>query len=264
MAKISDIINIVESNSGHRLREDEGLKFGDPRADITGITVCWTASPEAIRSAAQHGHNVIICHEELTQPYPNFGSFVQRQYLGWPTNSQRLALLGKNGISALRIHGTLDELYICKAFCDQIGCTEIIAQDKNDIFCKLLSMEPTPYGRLIEQVKQAVQMNGIRATIGDPDRIIRTVGFLWGGMGLFVNVSYIESLIELGDVDLMIAGETDNYAMRFCKEIGIDVIETSHEISENRGLELFANKLPKQLPGIDVVFYENSCVWQMY
>ena len=81
-------------------------------------------------------------------------------------------------------------------------------------------------------------------------------------MALFVNVGYQQQLIEQG-VDLLIAGETDNYGFRFAQELGIPMIETSHELSENRGLRHFTEMLSQKFPKTEFLFYENKCVWEM-
>ncbi|MFH1613743.1 MAG: Nif3-like dinuclear metal center hexameric protein [Planctomycetota bacterium] len=265
MVILSDIIRYIENKAGHKLYEDEGIKFGEVRKNtVKGITICWTVSPDAIRWAAERGHNIILCHEALTQPYPSFEKSKQRKYLAWPTNMQRIDLLVKNNITVCRVHFTMDELYIYKAFCEQIGAAKIIAENEESAFAKIYSIEQISYIDLIVRIKKLFKLNGIRATNGSPDKIIKTIGVAWGGLGLFVNVGYMESLIELGDIDVMICGETDNYGMRFCKEIGIDVIETSHEISENDGLRIFTKDLAAEFPTLDIKFFENKTIWSMY
>ena len=258
-----DLINYVESLAGHSLREDEGPRFGLVQQEVTGVTVCWIASPEAIKAAAAAGHNLIICHEALTFPYPSFSSGGESPWLAWDTNVQRLSLLGANGIAACRMHGTLDELFIYEAFAEQLGLTDIVA--RGDVYYeRVYSIDPMRYADLIEKVKQDMGMKALRATPGDPDRMVRTVGLPWGGLGLFVNVFMPQRLMEMHKVDVMICGETDNCAMRFCTELGVDVIETSHELGEVRGLALFAELLAGTFEGLDVRYHETPVGWQMY
>ena len=69
-------------------------------------------------------------------------------------------------------------------------------------------------------------MPAVRRTAVKPGRLVRKIGLPWGGLGLFVNVHYVQRLLDLApDIDVMIAGETDAYGFRFCTELGIDVIE---------------------------------------
>ena len=64
-------------------------------------------------------------------------------------------------------------------------------------------------------------------------------------------------MVDIG-CEAVIGGETDNYGIRFAVESGIELIETSHEISENKGLELFTAMLQKEFPEIKIDFYENK------
>ncbi len=47
---------------------------------------------------------------------------------------------------------------------------------------------------------------------------------------------------------------------RFAAEAGVDLIETSHEVSENPGLARFAEILQKAFPEAPVVFHEKGVV----
>ena len=151
-------------------------------------------------------------------------------------------------------------MFIYDAFAQQVGATQIHAKG-SQYHLRVYDLEPMPYGDLIEKVKKATSLPALRATPGDPDRIVKTVGLPWGGMALFVNVGCLQQLIDLADIDVMIAGETDNYGFRFCQEVGIDVIETSHEVSEEQGLQDFTCWLQQQLPDVPVDFHPTPCVW---
>jgi len=71
----------------------------------------------------------------------------------------------------------------------------------------------------------------------------------------------LQELVNMG-MDVLIAGESDSYGMRFVEEIGIPVIETSHELSENEGLRVFADRLKRDLKK-DVCFAECPCIWKI-
>jgi len=264
MTTLQDIIDYVEQLAGHPLREDEGPRFGDTRATVTGVTVCWMVTPQAISAAAERGHNLIICHEALTYPYPGIREMRERPYLAWPTNAQRLCLLAKHQMVVCRMHGTLDELFVYKAFCNQIGATDTLAEIPGHALAKIFRLQAIRYAELIERVKAATGLAAVRATCGRPDRQINTAGVAVGGMALFTNVEHLQALIELGPIDAVICGETDNYGMRFCQELGIDVIETSHEISEDPGLRLFAEDLSRRFSALPVAFVPTEVIWRVY
>ena len=262
MVKPRDIHQWLEQKSGHALNKDEGVMFGDPGRNLTGVSVCWMPSPENVEMAAAAGHEMLIHHEAMLYPYP-FQHQQPLHALHWFTNSQRLSTLGENGLVASRLHGTLDELWIFQDFAEQIGLTKAIAKGI-EYHARVFEIEPTPYAELIARVKNATGLKALRATAEKPDRIVKKVGMPWGGLGLFVNVDYVQSLLELArDIDVMICGETDNYGFRFCTELGIDVIETSHELSENGGLRKFADALREQFPQLDVRHIPERTIWQM-
>ena len=237
--------------------------FGDPSRPISGITVCWMPSAVNIQAAAAAGHELLIHHEALLYPYP-FDHHQPLSALHWNTNYQRLTALGQAGLVATRLHETLDHLFIFDAFAEQLGLTRVLAQG-DEYHHRVFGISPVHYSDLVRQVQMAAGMAALRATRVQPNRIVRRVGMPWGGLGLFVNVSYMQRLIELvPDIDVMIVGETDNYGFRFCAEIGIDVIETSHEISENQGLGQFSKALKKQFSSLDIKHIADPCVWEMH
>ncbi len=114
---------------------------------------------------------------------------------------------------------------------------------------------------LVAWVKRRVGMDAVRVTVPSgtekaQTRTVHRVGLPWGGLGLFVNVGYQQALIEQG-CDDFIAGESDNYGFRFAQEVGIPMIETSHEVSENPGLQAEA------FPDVAFEFYETPLVWHI-
>jgi len=61
--------------------------------------------------------------------------------------------------------------------------------------------------------------------------------------------------------DVLIAGETDEYAMFYCLDADVPLIETSHAGSENSGLAHFADDLASAMPEIRVVFHRCPVPW---
>lgn len=257
---VRDIITWLESRKGQTLNRDEGVMFGDIGREVTGVTVCWMLSPAHIAAAAAAGHELIIHHESFLHPCP----LEQKQdlhTLRWPVNVQRFTALAKADMVATRLHGTLDELWIYDEFAARLGLSKVIAGTGCS---RVFEIEPTSLEELVARVKHLVPLPALRRTRVKPERIVRKVGLPWGGLALFVNVGYMQRLIDMvPDIDVMIAGETDAYGFRFCTEVGIDVIETSHEISENAGLGLFAQALSKQFPHLDIRHIADEVVWSM-
>ena len=258
---VRDIIEFVERLSGHTLNVDEGVVHGPADRAVRGVTVCWTASPEAIISAGECGDDLLIGHESLHHPSsvidPNDGP---PGWQDWKVNAQRRGLLDRYGMTCLRLHGSLDEICIFDDFAALLGLAKPVCENG---MVKVYEIAECSLEDLIERVKAATGMPLLRVCrpCGAASKI-RRVGLPWGGVGLFVNVSYQQALVDAG-CDAFIAGEADNYGFRFARESGIPMIETSHEVSENPGLRHFTEMLAAEFPDLLCSFFENSCVFSV-
>jgi putative NIF3 family GTP cyclohydrolase 1 type 2 len=259
MTTVQDIINYVTSLTGHPLGREEVIFEGSADRHVTGATICWMATPDAIRSAGSKGHELLIGHESLYYPYE--APYVDRLPAGWedwPTNRQRRELLVAHDLTFLRIHVSADEICILDDFAKALELGEPVVAAG---LLKVYEIAPCTLGALTDHVKACMGLDAVRVSpvIGMEQQVHR-VGLPWGGLGLFVNVGYQQQLIAEG-CDVFIAGETDNYGFRFAQEAGIPMIETSHEVSENPGLRHFTEMLDEAFPGVEIAFYENPCVW---
>lgn len=241
-----------------QMNTDEGIHEGNPETLVKKIMVCWMADVDAIEYAANTGANLIITHESLFYPYDILVHGKVPEFLTWRTNQKRISLLCKNDISVIRAHGSLDKICIFDEFASvlQIGTPLISEPGQVNVF----EITAAAYGEIINRVKSAMDMKILRVTKGNRDRLIKRIGLPWGGLGLFVNVDYMQRLVDHG-CELFIAGETDNYGFRFAIDAGIDMIETSHETSENPGLKHFTDLLRKEFSRIPVEYYENKIPW---
>ena len=235
---------------------DEGFKFGNPRAETTGVLVCWMATLEAMSAATKLGHNLIIAHEELHVPY-SFRDPALDKYLAWPVNYARFSTLAKNDLTIYRAHGQLDRYCILDTFGETLG---LPAPSVSEGYYRIYDIEPTSVRALALRVKESVGLSHLRVS-GDVEKIVKRVGAPWGGLGLSLNVGFINGLLEY-DPDVLIAGECDEYAFRFTEDAAVPMIETSHAASENPGLERFAEALQGQFPDVPVAFHEVPCPWQ--
>ncbi|MEM7535906.1 MAG: Nif3-like dinuclear metal center hexameric protein [Chloroflexota bacterium] len=256
-----DIIHYTEELSDHPINHDEGIQVGTIDTPINHVTVCWMATAEAIKTAGENGSDLLIAHESLYYPY----NVLQMEnppddWEAWHVNCQRSDLIEQYNLTVMRLHGSVDDICILDDFAEQLGLHNLVY---NDGLVKIYEIAECDFDDLVAHVKQSLHMTGVRvACPAEMPKQIRRIGLPWGGLGLFVNVSYQQALIEQG-CDVFIAGETDNYGFRFAQEVGIPMIETSHELSENRGLRHFMEMLAERFVDIEFMFYENECVWAM-
>ncbi len=253
--RATQIEEYIESLSPSRGYE-EGLRFGDPGTEVSGVLVCFMATLEAIKHAAAEDCNLIIAHEDLFFPY-DFGSTKLQDSITWSVNRRRIEALSTHGITVIRAHGMLDRLCVLDAFAELLELPEpAIAEG----YIHIYDIPSTTLGSLADRVKQRTMLPLVRV-VGEPSATVQRVGLPWGGMGLSVNVSFIESLLG-HDPDVLIAGETDEYAMRYVVDAGVSMIETGHCTSENPGLRQFAHRLADDFPGMKVVFHECPVPWR--
>ncbi len=252
---VSNIVEHIKHSSG-LLGKEEGIRFGAPNAKVENILICWMADIAAINYAIQVKTDLIVTHESVLYPYDIFESEGAADFLSWETNHNRLKLLAENDITVVREHYSLDKLCIFDNFATilELGAPVISKGD----FIKIYEPEESMnYGELINSVKEKFNLKTVRVTKGNKARKIKRIGLPWGGLGLFVNVGYMNKLVEWG-CDTFIAGETDNYGFHFAVDAGVDMIETGHEISENPGLCHFSKELSKAFPNLNVEFFENK------
>ncbi|HIE04355.1 MAG TPA: hypothetical protein EYP61_06305 [Candidatus Latescibacteria bacterium] len=253
----SELISWFEGKRGRPLNPDEGLKFGDPNVQSDKVMVAWTATPDVIEGTGRWGANILLVHESPFFPYnPEEGG--TSDFLTWRANLRRIALLSEFGISVVRVHGTLDELCVLDSFAELLGLPEPSVLDG---LVRVYDVPPSTVGEWVVRAKQRTGMEHVRMA-GDPEKVVRRVGLLWGGMGLFVNLSYMEKLVRLG-CGLLICGETDAYAMRFALESGCALIETGHEVSEEFGLRKAVDVLREAFPRTEFSFYELGNPWKV-
>jgi len=261
MATAKDIIRRIEEWAGHRLNNDEGVQHGKDDLPVTGATVCWMATPNAINAAGKKKNQLLITHESLYYPYNVLQSdSPPAGWKKWQVNRNRRELLDKYGLSCMRIHGSADDICILDDFAVLLELGRPVFSEGD---LKVYEIEPCPLNELVARVKRCMGMKSLRvADGGDPRKVVSRVGLPWGGLGLFVNVGYQQKLIEQ-ECDVFIAGESDNYGFRFAVEAGIPMIETGHELSENPGLHHLTEMLADEFTGIEWQFHMNRNVWKM-
>ena len=238
---------------------EEGFLFGDPNVEVKGILVSWMATKGAIEKAISEDCNLMVVHEGLFYPYEFQRDNNFEKYLTWSVNYARLKMLSEHDITVFRAHGTLDRLCILDDFAEALGLPEPTVKRG---YIRIYDLPPITVEDLALDVKEKLNLNAVRI-IGDPHRKINRIGLPWGGLGLSLNISFLESLLRYGP-QLLIAGETDEYAMYYVLDADVNVIETGHSVSENIGLKRFVEKLRRDHPKIKIVFYECKKPWHFF
>jgi putative NIF3 family GTP cyclohydrolase 1 type 2 len=257
--KLYELENRLRQYRG-QINADEGIVYGDPAADVTGVLVCWMGTREAVRRAQEVGANTIISHEAIFFPYPGIRSGVPpADQLSWCCNRQRIEALARAGVGVIRLHGTMDRLHIFDEFPVALGFPEATVRED---WVRLYDLPATTVRDMVGRVKERLKLDRVRVSNCDLDRPVRRVALPLGGTGLFVNVGGL-ALLARHSPDLFIAGETDEYALQFCIDGDIPLIETSHAVSEEPGVRVFADRLAADLKPLPVTFFRNGRAWMV-
>ncbi|MHB9024947.1 MAG: Nif3-like dinuclear metal center hexameric protein [Armatimonadota bacterium] len=238
----------LEENQRYTSMLEEGLRFGDDGAEVTGVLLCWMSTAAAIRAGIDQGCNVIICHED-----PYFQSYANPPELsaGWLANRERLRLLIEGGITVYRCHSPLDVLYTIDAALDALELD--IRSLYSEWIARVAIVPEMTVGELVERARRGFGVEGVRL-VGDPDRRVTAVGISAGGMGLSGNCSFNEWLRRRG-AEVLVTGEMDDYSAYWVVESGIAMIAVGHAASEEPGLRRFYARLQRDFPAIPSFFH---------
>jgi len=249
-----DVASFIESLAPPMGRE-EGFRFGDPSGEATGVLVCFMATTRALAAAVEHSCSLVVCHEQLNYPYESWGVGLE-QSITWSVNRRRFTALARGGLTVYRAHGQADRFSIVDDFRRLLELPEPTVRDGLRLICEI---EPVTVRDLAARVKRRTGLGSVRVA-GNLDTTVRRVAPAVGGLGLSLNIGYLETVLDLRP-DVLIAGECDEYAWLYLQDAGVPVIETAHCTSENPGLGTLTRVLQHQFPGIPVVFHEVECPW---
>ena len=261
MPTVQDVVDCVIHIAGRPLGREEGIQHGSDATEVSGATISWMATAPVIHAAGKAGHDLLIAHESLYYPYEVINSeYPPPGWQDWSVNRHRRALLNRYDLAFARLHGTVDHLCICDAFASVLKLGEPLEKDG---LVRVYGAEGCTLRELVSRVKGRLEIPAVRvARMHRWDEPLHRIGLPVGGLGLFVNVGHVQKLVEL-NCDAMIAGESDDYGFRFALESGASMIETSHELSENPGLEHFRDILAGEFPGVEFSFFRNRCPWEI-
>ena len=254
--RASDIVGFWAEH-GLKLGEEEGFRFGTPEVALSGVLVAWMATLDAIQEAHERNCNLMIVHEDLFYP-PGYTRYSVEKHLSGRVNSRRLSALARHGIAFFRAHSSLDVFCVLDDFARVLGLPEPSVRER---FYRVYDIDPVSVAELAAQAQDHLQLPSVRV-VGDLERQVRRVGLPWGGLGLSYNAGFQEMLFGYG-VDVLIAGEADDYAMHAALDAGTPLIETGHAASEDPGLRHFAQVLDEYLPGVAVGFYPTRRPWKL-
>lgn len=243
MTKVKDIIKIIEEYAPRNLAEswdNPGLAVGDEQAEAERILVALDCDMAVLEEAIEKKCNMIVTHHPLL--------FHPIHFVTTETEIGRIVLkAAKHDIAVYSAHTNLD--------CAKGGV--------NDTLCRLLDLEnvqimeevaegnlirtgrvaPQPFNKYAKYLCGKFGKPYIRC-VGDPEKIIRTVGICSGGGGEFIP--------NMADkCDLYITGDVKYHMARVASETGLCLAVVEHFESESCVMDIFRNMLEKS--GVEII-----------
>ena len=245
---------LVSLNPDGRLGREEGVIYGEPDREAEAVLVTWMSTVAAIAHAVSEGCGIIVSHEALTfhDYFPNASSPNP-----WTADRARLSLLKKHGITVIRAHSTVDPTHVVPAFIRAVGLSDPV--DRGHVW-SLHREDPISLRALSRKVADGLGMPHLRVT-GNPDRVVTHIGTMVGGLMQDRHIKSWETYLMHRDVQVIIGGETNDFAQRFAVDSEVALIETCHSTSEEPGLRDLAGDLKSELPGIRVIFHRETVPW---
>ncbi|MBW9155020.1 Nif3-like dinuclear metal center hexameric protein [Clostridium sp. FP2] len=248
LLKVRTIEDIMEKYAPATLKEDYdnvGLMVGDSDATVTKILIALDCTIDVISEAVDSGCNFILTHHPLLFVKPK--TITRDTLVG-----RKIIDLISNGINVYASHTNLDSA--CGGLNDI--ATEILGFNKYKIIqpsknynCseghsgigRLVCLdEPIMLGKLCENVKKTFKAKAIRY-VGHHNDLIKTIAIINGS-----GEDFFYDSIKLG-ADCIITGDTKYHGACDLKEEHIALIDAGHFATEWIPLQIFGEKLKKQL-----------------
>lgn len=254
---VTDIMKWLSGLVKDNYPEDR-LYEGSPDGEVKGILMCWWANAGARKAAMDRNANLIIAHETPYFETPRIDPGCPPPEK-WKANLVVKRFYAENKIAFIRSHRTLDAFCIGEVFGRYLGFPTPIIRDgyTGYQFTLVYDLRPVVFEGLVSQLKDAMKIPLVRTSVCHPRRLIHRVGLGWGGVGLSSNLQYLECLRK-HNVQVVIGGEFDEYAMEYCRESGMDWIELGHYASEIIGIEYITKILAAQFLRLPISCYQDK------
>jgi putative NIF3 family GTP cyclohydrolase 1 type 2 len=234
--------------------DELGFIYGDPDQTVRGVGCAWIASAATIKTAAEAGLNMLICHEALFESPQTSPWYDGPAADAIHSNNLRKQLLDQYGIVVYRSHSNWDALK-GDGVPDQALAALGIAGLREVARQRFFSVQELPEahtaGWLYEQACAGLGFKAGRL-FGDPAKPIRRFAFLIGGFG--ENQLHMPQAARDLGAEAIIIGEMSEFVVIACLEMGLPVIETLHSVSESPAIRRQAQLLAERLPNLPVRF----------
>jgi putative NIF3 family GTP cyclohydrolase 1 type 2 len=240
--KLSPIPNTVDT-----------LKSGSADNIVTGIVTTMFATIDVIKQAIKLNANFIIAHEPTFYNHTDNPDFVK----GNSVVKQKQALLKEHNITVWRFHDYIHSLKpdaIEYGTLKKLNWLPYVKPDSPTLTIPAVTLE-----RLVHHLKTSLGIAHLRI-IGDLKQNCTRVTYLPGAPGGKMQMEFAET----DKPDVLIVGELSEWEtaeyIRDARLMGskIALIILGHTMSEQMGMEYFAEWLRPKLSGVNISFVRTS------
>ncbi len=246
---------LVNELCGKDCRTAEGtvdtFKLGDPEAELSRVAVCFIATPDVIKAAAEWGAELIITHEPTF--YDHWDKMPNHRVA-----AAKRALLEETGVALFRYHdhphfGVGGRDFISDGFIETLGWKGSFESPLNFVLDEAMSLS-----QMVREIEEKLDVHHIRIA-GNTSHNVRHVALLLGARGGEWN-SFLESTTD----EVAIGGEVCEWAtmeaVRDAAQLGMPktAIILGHAASERDGMKLITKELRKKFAdrGIEFRYFE--------
>lgn len=235
-------------------RTVDTVKAGDPDREVHKAGVCWFASLDTIRAAADAGCDLLICHEPVFWEH----DAAEKLWRDKAPGLSKARLLQETGIVILRVHDCWDqwpELGIRDSWAAHLELTERVFTSTEHRYHAIYAIPDQTLKAFAQYVAERVRTLGEDSVrvMGEPDLVVKRPAI---GVGC---IGPDKEIVEAGaDVLIVCYDGAPYWAVRErLYEMGVAVIAVEHGTSEMPGLENLCRYLAQEHPHIEFLYFAN-------
>jgi putative NIF3 family GTP cyclohydrolase 1 type 2 len=223
----------------------DGIKWGDPDAEVRAVATTWMATMSVIRQAANKACNVIVTHEP-TFHWDDVRSQKAEYEIAADNTTPveaKQKLLDDNGMAVIRVHDLWDgypEYGITAALARLLNWRNRVS-DVGQV--PMWQVQPVPVGEVARYVKIRARLAAVRV-VGDLSGEVSNIAL---AVGAFGGLSTVQRAMGQG-AHCLVGGECSEWqVVRFCEDAGFAMILMGHAESEEPGMAAMAQFLRERL-----------------
>jgi len=249
---VRDVIAALTAPAGELRQTVDGLLFGDPDAEVTGIVTAFMPSQRVLEEAHAAGANLVVAHEG---PFFSHHAAFAQSLEDDPVWRAKKHFILETGLALYRLH---DHVHRYNPDGIEEGLLEALDWSRHVVrrlpAAAILEREATTVRAVAEELKTRLGLPAVRVA-GDPDAPCRRIGLFVGNRGGGANAI---PLFERERLDLAVCGEGPEWeAPEYARDAARQgrtraVIMIGHAESESPGMRLVARRLAAAFPSIPV------------